>query len=363
MTSKVNRTRRLRNYPKYSIEACLDIVRVICTGNDSTSISRVSLAQKLGTTPKSSNFTHMIKSCEMYGFTVGKYNSDTISVTNRGENAVQNNDSVKRKTAIYDAAMHPEIFKSFYNLYKGVNIPGNNRAIDVLQQKFDISMDDERGKECWGLIMGNGLFSEIIVEIGKDRYVDLSQTNEKLSYEKLSDVINVSSDRPDTQEQIHEITNNTSNIVSIGQAPVIKTLFLGHVGSSEITDFVINILDSLHIEYKSGGANGEVTSVLTPFIDQDMRDSRGSILIFANSDIDIVAGGKKVSPITPMLVQLGAALVLHGKDNVLVLKEKDIDIGVPDLNEIELSKDLEKESLTLLITEELMALGLIKNNT
>ena len=358
MTSKVKRTRRLRNYPKYSIEVCLDIVRIICIGNDSTSISRVSLAQKLGTTPKSSNFTDKVKSCERYGFTVGKYNSDTISVTNRGENSVQNNDLAKRKTAIYDAAMHPEIFKSFYNLYKGESIPGNNSAIDVLQQKFDISMDDERAKECWGLIMENGLFSEIIVEIGKDRYVDLRQNNEK-----LSDVINISSDRPDSQKQIHEITNNTSNIVSIEQVAVRKTVFLGHVGSSEITDVVINILDSLNIEYKSGGTSGEVTSVLTPFIDQDMRDSGVSILIFANSDIDIVAGGKKVSPITPMLVQLGAALVLHGKDNVLVLKEKDIDIGVPDLNEIELSKDLKKENLTLLITEELMALGLIKNNT
>ena len=52
--------------------------------------------------------------------------------------------------------MHPEIFKGFYNLYKGVSIPENNSAIDVLQQKFDISMDDERGKECWGLIMENG---------------------------------------------------------------------------------------------------------------------------------------------------------------------------------------------------------------
>ena len=362
MTSKVKRTRRLRNYPKYSIEVCLDIVRIICIGNDSTSISRVSLAQKLGTTPKSSNFTDKVKSCERYGFTVGKYNSDTISVTNRGENSVQNNDLAKRKTAIYDAAMHPEIFKSFYNLYKGESIPGNNSAIDVLQQKFDISMDDERAKECWGLIMENGLFSEIIVEIGKDRYVDLSQNNEKLSYEKLSDVINVSSDRPDTQEQIHEITNNTSNIVSIEQAVVKKTVFLGHVGSSEITDVVINTLDSLNIEYKSGGASGEVTSVLTPFIDQDMRDSEVSILIFANSDIDIVAGGKKVSPITPMLVQLGAALALHGKDNVLVLKEKDIDIGVPELNEIELSKD-DLQHLPYVINDELVTLGVILNNT
>ena len=357
MTSKVKRTRRLRNYPKYSIEVCLDIVRVICTGNDSTSISRVSLAQKLGTTPKSSNFTDKVKSCERYGFTVGKYNSDTISVTNRGENSVQNNDLAKRKTAIYDAAMHPEIFKSFYNLYKGESIPGNNSAIDVLQQKFDISMDDERAKECWGLIMENGLFSEIIVEIGKDRYVDLSQNNEK-----LYDVINISSDRSDSQEQIHEITNNTANIVSIEQAVVKKTVFLGHVGSSEITDVVINTLDSLSIEYKGGGASGEVTSVLTPFIDQDMRDSGVSILIFANSDIDIVAGGKKVSPITPMLVQLGAALALHGKDNVLVLKEKDIDIGVPELNEIELSKD-DLQHLPYVINDELVTLGVILNNT
>ena len=357
MTSKVKRTRRLRNYPKYSIEVCLDIVRIICIGNDSTSISRVSLAQKLGTTPKSSNFTDKVKSCERYGFTVGKYNSDTISVTNRGENSVQNNDLAKRKTAIYDAAMHPEIFKSFYNLYKGESIPGNNSAIDVLQQKFDISMDDERGKECWGLIMENGLFSEIIVEIGKDRYVDLSQNNEK-----LYDVINISSDRSDSQEQIHEITNNTSNIVSIEQAVVRKTVFFGHVGSSEITDVVINTLDSLSIEYKGGGASGEVTSVLTPFIDQDMRDSGVSILIFANSDIDIVAGGKKVSPITPMLVQLGAALALHGKDNVLVLKEKDIDIGVPELNEIELSKD-DLQHLPYVINDELVNLGVMLNNT
>ena len=357
MTSKVKRTRRLRNYPKYSIEVCLDIVRIICIGNDSTSISRVSLAQKLGTTPKSSNFTDKVKSCERYGFTVGKYNSDTISVTNRGENSVQNNDLAKRKTAIYDAAMHPEIFKSFYNLYKGVSIPENNSAIDVLQQKFDISMDDERAKECWGLIMENGLFSEIIVEIGKDRYVDLSQNNEK-----LYDVINISSDRSDSQEQIHEITNNTANIVSIEQAVVKKTVFLGHVGSSEITDVVINTLDSLSIEYKGGGASGEVTSVLTPFIDQDMRDSGVSILIFANSDIDIVAGGKKVSPITPMLVQLGAALALHGKDNVLVLKEKDIDIGVPELNEIELSKD-DLQHLPYVINDELVNLGVMLNNT
>ena len=336
MTSKVKRTRRLRNYPKYSIEVCLDIVRIICIGNDSTSISWVSLAQKLGTTPKSSNFTDKVKSCERYGFTVGKYNSDTISVTNRGENSVQNNDLAKRKTAIYDAAMHPEIFKSFYNLYKGESIPGNNSAIDVLQQKFDISMDDERAKECWGLIMENGLFSEIIVEIGKDRYVDLSG-----NYEKLSDVINISSDRSDSQEQIHEITNNTANIVSIEQAVVKKTVFLGHVGSSEITDVVINTLDSLSIEYKGGGASGEVTSVLTPFIDQDMRDSEVSILIFANSDIDIVAGGKKVSPITPMLVQLGAALVLHG---------------------IELSKD-DLQHLPYVINDELVNLGVMLNNT
>ena len=115
--------------------------------------------------------------------------------------------------------------------------------------------------------------------------------------------------------------------------------------------------------YEGSGSNkGEVTSVLTPFIDQDMKDSGLSILIFANSDIDIVAGGKKVSPITPMLVQLGAALALHGRDNILVLKEKDIHIGVPDLNEIELSKD-DLRHLPLLINDELVTLGVIQNNT
>ena len=360
MTSNPKRTRRQRNYPQYSIEACLGIVRVICTENASTSISRLSLVQKLGTTPKSSIFTKKLNSSIMYGFIVGKYNSDTISVTNRGEIAVQNNDLVGRKMAIYDAAMQPKIFQDFYNLYHGKNIPEKSSAIEILQQESDILMDDELGKECWDVLMENGLFSEIIVEVKKDLYVNLNRKNEQSP--ESPDVINISPNKPGYQGQIHEIPNNSSNIVSIDQAAAKKTIFLGYVGLPEIADTVINILDTMNIEYKSGGAKGEVTSVLTPLIDQNMRDSGVSILIFANSVIDIVSEGKKVSPIIPMLVQLGAALALHGIENVLVLKEKDIHIGVSGLREIEFSKD-DLEHLSLLIMEELRELGVIQVNT
>jgi len=354
MTSKPKRTRRLRKYPQLSIEKCLDVAQVICTENGSRPISRLSLAQKLGTTPLSSAFTIKLNSSEMYGFTVGKYNSDTISVTNRGEIAVQDNDLVGRKMSIYHAAIQPKIFHNFYNLYNGKNLPEKNNAIEILQNESDVFMDDELGKECLDIVIRNGLFSEIILEVGKKMYVDLIGLKEQ-----SLDVINISANKPTNQDEIY---NNTSNIVSIDQAAARKTIFLGYVGLPEIVHTVINILDSMNITYKSSGSSGDVTSVLTPFFDQDMRDSGVCILIFANSVIDIVAGGKKVSPIIPMLVQLGAALTLHGVENVLVIKEKDIHIGIPGLREIEFSKD-DLEHLTLLITEELIDLKILQVNT
>lgn len=356
MSSKPKRTRRLRKYPQFSIEECLNVAQVICTENGSRPISRLSLAQKLGTTPLSSAFTIKLNSSEMYGFTVGKYNSDTISVTNRGEIVVQNNDLVGRKMAICHAAIQPKIFQNFYNLYNGKNVPGKSNAIEVLRNESDIFMDDELGKECFDIVIKNGLFSEIILEVGKKMYVNLSGLKEQ-----PLDVINISANKPVDQDEIYNIPNNTSNIVSIDQAVARKTIFLGYVGLPEITHTVVNILDSMNITYKSSNSSGQVTSVLTPFFDQDMRDSGVCILIFANSVIDIVAEGKKVSPITPMLVQLGAALTLHGTENVLVIKEKDIHIGIPGLREIEFSND-DLEHLTLLITEELIDLGILQVN-
>src|SRR6478735_1859910 len=76
-----------RNYPPRQLEEVLRVPRVIQDQAGGMTVSRLTLADLLGTTPGSSVFKELVASSRFYGLTTGGINSQDFALDVIGERA------------------------------------------------------------------------------------------------------------------------------------------------------------------------------------------------------------------------------------------------------------------------------------
>ena len=135
------RTRLVRPYPKFNLENALSIASTIQHANSGLPFDRILLAKSLGTTHSSSTFVMKLNSSASYGLTVGAYNDDLISLTPLGEAIVAPQRSEERRSSLIDASIHPDLFRRFFNLYDGKQLPKDEFSQNMLQRELGVNTE------------------------------------------------------------------------------------------------------------------------------------------------------------------------------------------------------------------------------
>ena len=156
------RTRLTRPYPIHTLEDALPIAETIQNVNGGLPVATDLLAKSLGTTVKSSAFIQKLKSSAGYGLTVGSHTSESIEVTPLGESLTAPRDEAERATALRDAALAPEVFGSFFEMYAGKRFPEEEFASNALVR--DLSVHPDLAQECLRILRSNSLYVGLATE-------------------------------------------------------------------------------------------------------------------------------------------------------------------------------------------------------
>ena len=167
------RTRLTRPYPIHALEDALPIAETIQNVNGGQPVAPEPLAKSLGTTPKSSAFVQKLKSSAGYGLTVGSHTSERVEVTPLGESLTAPRDESERADALRAAALAPEVFSRFFDMYAGKRFPEDEFASNALVR--DVGIHPDLAEECLRTLRRNALFAGLATERADGLYVDWTE--------------------------------------------------------------------------------------------------------------------------------------------------------------------------------------------
>ncbi len=346
------RTRLVRPYPKFNLENALCVANTIQHANSGLPFDRVLLAKSLGTTHSSSTFVMKLNSSASYGLTVGAYNDDLISLTALGEAIVAPQRSEERRSSLIDAAIHPELFRRFFNLYDAKQLPQDEFSQNMLQRELGVHA--ELTLECLQILKDNGYYVGILSNINDEIHVSLSGNQ---NIEDQSESLQLQSDPNFDFSDQDTVQSNSDrhHLVHGGR------IFIGHAGASDVVDFIKTVLDEFDIPYSVVQSDFEDQRPISSDVSREMHNCDAAILVIAKPALTRVSGGREVSSSTQsMLYQLGAASLIYG-DRIIAITDQvpNPDESDSDFHYMHFDRDRLGE-IGLVLLGELHSIGVIE---
>ena len=339
----------VRPYPVHTLEEALAVARAIQESNAGLPFDRVLLAKAIGTTPASSGFTMKLNSSSRYGLTQGGYNDATISLTPRGEAIVAPRDDEEQQRALLEAALQPELFMRFYQTLDGRNIPEDPYAQNMLQRELGIH--PSLSNECLRVVKANGQYLGILTDRRGSQYVSLAGAQRPKGSAVGKD---------------ERLSGPGPAVVAAGK-PADRDadssggrIFIGHLGSPEVVEFVTGFLGAFDISYTVAEVDRSEQRPIAAELSRKMRSCSAAILVLARR----VDPSREDDPDdldrARMLYLRGASSLLYG-DRVVALTERGL--GLADEAETPHRVQFERgrlEDVGLALVRELHGAGAIE---
>ena len=311
------RTRVSRPYPQHHLSDVLEIAQSIQENNAGLAFDRVRLAKSMGTTPSSSAFMMKLNSSAKYRLTEGGYSDPRISLTELGSRAARADTS-----ALVEAVLGPDTFKSFYELLDGKRIPGANEASGIIVD--DIGIPEELASEFLGIVVGNGELVGIVTEVGNSHYVSLAELSSPDDRASGAPQIEESRATPKPERSAIDERGSSEPPPQTHRPSGSGRLLVAHSGAGAIADRVVRILDELSIPHAIVEIDPIDSSPLSAEWSNEMNECSGAIVVMAGPSRVVSTPGVASSRVSKMLLQLGAA-VDRFKDRVVMVVGSDGD--------------------------------------
>lgn len=302
--SQAKRRRRTRPYPQRTLEDCLGVTAAIHRYGSGGSLDRVVLAGNLGTTPASSAFVIRLNSCARYGLTAGS-SSGPVELTPRGEAAAAPSRPGERQAALLEAALEPELFRSFYEAYDGQKLPVDEMARNMLRR--DLGVEEDLTVECLGVVKANGLFAGLLGEVGGSLYVSVNGAH---------------ADRPQETPGAPQDPEGPTERPPAPEPPGDRDILIGHSGASDVARTIETTLASFGVASRTleldggatfDGSTSEVTGVC-----------RAAIVLHAGPSAPPLDDSTERRAREDAVTIIGGATALFGS-RVLLLRERGLE--------------------------------------
>jgi hypothetical protein len=151
-------------FPAVPIDEAQEIARTIAQKNAGQPMRRLDVFEELGKSPTSGPSRLLVTASGGFGLTTGSYNAEMLALTELGRRLAVDDDS----TAMIDAVLNVEVFRKFFEGYKGNVLPSDVAARSFLA---NAGIPTDRTEACWDLIRQNGEQCGLIRELGKALHV------------------------------------------------------------------------------------------------------------------------------------------------------------------------------------------------
>lgn len=354
-----------RNLPPLQLGEALKVPQVIQEEASGMTVSRLTLAQLLGTTPGSSIFKELVAASRFYGLTEGGINADEFSLTELGQKAT-GQDSSLRLASLKQAVMKVPPFQVFFETLASKKVPGVTAMREFLVKTAGVP--EAHAEACAAHLLADAATAGLTRTISGAQWIDLEGVPREPATGKADD----EDGEPDILEALAVGANGDlpADLKEPTAAPPLppapeeptipQAIFVaGRKGKS--LDQLTKILDEYKIPYLLAEDEPNVGRPISIKVAQTMEKCGAAIIVFTpDEELRDLKGEVVWRPSQNMVHELGAAGMAYG-NRIVIFREERVDLAAnySDIGHITFTEgELNAKGIELF--RELIAFGLVK---
>jgi len=353
-----------RPYPEIPILEAIKIPQGIREHNAGRPMNRILLAAALKWSPTSSGFRELISASYKYGFTKGNYNSETIALTELGEQLTKPRSEVEKLDAMRRGLRRITLFEQLLTYFNNNKLPTAEFLKNTLERE-PFNVTPEWSKEAAVIFIANGKAVGFIRDISGSPFVvieagppaaEVSEAITKVEKEQAS-----ISETTEKEEQILSTEQKPKAPAEAPQIPTSLQFFIGYGKDKEALEQLKGILNQLGIPYVVAQEEPNIGRPISEKVKDLMDSCSGGIFIFsADEEFRDLNGNSIFRPRENVVFELGAASYKYDQ-RIVIFKEEGVAFpsDFRDLGYIEYEKE-QLAGKTMDLLKELIALKAVR---
>lgn len=354
-----------RPYPVLSVTEAAQLADAIRKNNAGRPMNRVLLAQALNRKPASSDFRDLIAVSTKYGFTKGTYHSETIELTELGEQLTIPRSESERLDALRKGMRNIRFFEALLQHFNNNRLPAGQFLKNVLERE-PFNVRAEWSEEGAKVFIANGKALGFIRDVGGAPYVTL-EAGPPAEQPAVAPVEHKQASQLSTEQLQEEAVSEQPPVSPVKVSPPYDAstsqlqFFIAHGQDKEALRQLQQILGELGIPYVVAGEEANAGRPIPQKV-KDLIDacSAGIFIFSADEEFKDKQGTTVFRPRENVTYELGAASYRYGQ-RIVIFKERGVTFpsDFRDLGYIEFEKGhLAEKTIDLL--RELIALKAVR---
>jgi len=353
-----------RPYPEIPITEAIKVPQGIREHNAGRPMNRVLLAEALKLSPTSSDFRDLLSASYKYGFTKGSFNSETIDLTELGEQLTKPRSEMEKLSAMRKGLRKIVLFERLLTYFNNNKLPTAEFLKNTLEREpFNIT--PERSGEAANVFIANGKAVGFIRDVSGSPFVVIeagppaAEVSEAITEVEKEQV--AISETTEEKEPVLPTLQKPKTPTEAPQIPTSLQFFIGHGKDKEALEQLKEILNQLGIPYVVAQEEPNVGRPISKKVKELIDSCSGGIFILsADEEFKDLDGNSIFRPRENVVFELGAAS--HKYDQrIVIFKENGVAFPTDfrDLGHIEYEKG-QLAGKTMDLLKELIALKAVK---
>jgi predicted nucleotide-binding protein len=352
-----------RPYPEITITEAIRVPEAIREKNAGRPMNRLLLANALQLSPTGTTFRDLLSASYKYGFTKGSFNSETIDLTELGQELTKPRSEKEKLDAMRKGLRRIGLFEQMLTYYNNNKLPATEFLKNTLERE-PFNVTPEWSEEAADVFIANGKAvgfirdimgsPSVIIEAGPPT-TETSKPIPEVEDEPAPPLVATEQEEPEIPSGQKPPTQpEKSRITGVLQ------FFIGHGKDEEALEQLKSILGELRIPYVVAQEEPNAGRPISEKVRNLMDSCSGGIFIFsADEEFKDLEGNSVFRPRENVVFELGAASYKYDQ-RIVIFKEKGVSFPTDfrDLGHIEYEKgQLASKSMDLL--KELIAFKVV----
>ena len=303
----------VRAFPAHTLEKALIIINAIVDKGASKPMDRLLVANAIGRTPSSSEFKRLLSSSRAYGLTIGTEKADNIAPTDLGLKIAKPVTPDEALNAKVQACLNVEVLGKLWRQFNRQKLPDAKFLKNTLERTYSLSA--EHADEFATLSVANAQFCGILQDISGSKYIRM---DEPLAEAAATSSIELKND-PIVEPLVED---DLSSKVPL-KAPIKgNRVFITHGRDKGILAQVKEIVAYGKFEPIIAQERETSAKPVPDKVMDDMRSCQAAVIHVAIDEVWFDKDGNEKPQINGnVLIEIGAAMALYGKNFVLLVEE------------------------------------------
>lgn len=291
-------------FPRLSLEKALKIAESIWDNFAGKGGAPHDIAAAIGYSPTSGGWWELCGASIAYGLTKGGSKATEITITDLGQRIVAPTKDGDDLVAKVEAILRPRIMHEFYKKYDKAKFPKDNIAENVL---INLGVPKDRARTSAEILRENGEYTGILRKIKTGLFLALGPPAlAPPSVEKEKEEIEYPEEEAPPEKEIEKINK----------------VYISHGKNKKIVEQLKELLKFGKFE-PIVSVEQESTSIPVPDkVFEDMRQCSAAVIhVSSEGELMDTEGKKHIKINENVLIEIGAAIALYGKNFVLLVQK------------------------------------------